>query len=167
MSYLFHNEPVEAPGNRPEIGELFPDFSVLNKDGQTVTLKELISDKPLLLSVVPNIDTRVCSLQTRHFNQEVDGHTEVNFITISTNTSDQQANWCAAENVKNMEMLSDINHDFGNKTGLYVPALGIDLRSVWVVNTKGIITYREILENQSNEPNYNMVLDHLNEMYNK
>lgn len=167
MSFLFHNEEVTVPGERPEIGAEFPDFLVTDKDGQTVTLSDLISDKPLLISVVPDINTRVCSIQTRRFNEEIDSHEDINFVTISTNTSKEQSEWCAAENVKNMKMLSDESHKFGDATGLYVPELKLDLRSVWVVNSDRIITYREILENQSNEPNYEMVLDHINETYNK
>lgn len=167
MKFLFHGEEVVAPGNRPEVGDKFPDFTVLDKDNKTISLTDLLSDKPLLISVVPNIDTRVCSIQTKHFNEEVDGHQEVNFVTISTNTIEEQNNWCAAENVKNMRMLSDLNHNFGKSTSLLVPELNIDLRSTWVINTDGIITYSEILKEQTNEPNYEMILDHVDEMYTK
>lgn len=165
MVFVFHGEEVTAPGKKPEVGEKFPEFIVLDKDSNKVKLSELLSDKPLLISVVPDINTRVCSLQTKHFNEEVDGHEEVTFVTISTNTIDEQTNWCAAENVKNMRMLSDIDTNFGKATGLFVPELNLDLRSTWVINTDGVITYSEILDNQSNEPNYNMVLDHIDEMY--
>lgn len=167
MSFLFKGDNVEAPGKRPEIGEKFPEFSVINKDGETVSLRDLITDKPLLISVVPNINTRVCSIQTKRFNTEIDGHNDITFVTISTNTPEEQSEWCAAEGVKNMQMLSDKNHEFGKIASLYIPVLKIDLRSVWVVNTDGVITYREVLKNQSDEPNYAMVLDHLNETYTK
>ncbi|MGR3741246.1 thiol peroxidase [Companilactobacillus sp. DQM5] len=167
MSFSFHGKEVRVPGNRPEIGSKMPSFSVFDKNNNLVSLNSLLSDKPLLISVVPDIDTRVCSIQTKHFNQEVDNHNEINFVTISTNTIEQQNNWCAAENVQNMRMLSDKNQNFGKALSIFIPELNLDLRSVWVVNSEGVITYKEVLENQSDEPNYSMVLDHIDQMYTK
>ncbi|MBA1434455.1 thiol peroxidase [Bombilactobacillus bombi] len=146
----------------PEIGAQFPNFTVTNLTGAKVTLADLLN-QPLLISVVPDINTRVCSLQTKHFNEEVDQYSEINFVTISTNTPEQQANWCAAQNVQRMQLLSDINHNFGKATGLLMGDTGLLARSVWVINPDGQITYREIVEEMTDEPNYAQVLDQINQ----
>ncbi|MFD1417767.1 thiol peroxidase [Companilactobacillus keshanensis] len=164
MDLDFKGETVTTLGQPPLVGESFPDFTALDKDGKTVKLSDFL-DKPLLISVVPDINTRVCSIQTKHFNTEIDGHSEINFITISTNTVEQQANWCAAEGVKNMQMISDVDHDFGEKSKLLIEAKGILARSVWVVDTNKQVIYSEILKVQTNEPNYNKVLDQLDQMH--
>lgn len=164
MDVTFKGEPVKTVGQPPVVGEQFPDFTVTDKDGKEVKLTDLL-DKPLLISVVPDINTSVCSIQTKKFNSEVDGHSEINFVTISKNTVEEQSHWCAAEGVKNMKMLSDAgNFDFGHKTNLLIESLGLLARSVWVVNTDKQISYSEILQEETNEPNYNKVLDHINEM---
>ncbi|WP_125763302.1 thiol peroxidase [Companilactobacillus hulinensis] len=163
MDLDFKGKTVSTIGTPVSVGEQFPDFTALDKDGNKVTLDSLL-DKPLLISVVPDIDTRICSLQTKHFNTEIDGHSEINFVTISKNTIEEQSNWCAAEGVKNMLMLSDVNHDFGEKSKLFIPDLGILARSVWVVDTNKQVLYSEILKVQATEPNYDKVLDQVDQM---
>lgn len=69
----------------PEVGDQFPEFTVKNSNSQTVQLSDLLT-KTLLISVVPDINTSVCSLQTKKFNEEVDQYGDINFVTISTNT---------------------------------------------------------------------------------
>lgn len=163
MDLDFKGDTITTYGDPLTVGEQFPDFSVLNKDNNEVKLSSML-DKPLLISVVPDINTRVCSIQTKHFNQEVDGHSEINFVTISTNTPEEQAQWCAAEGVKNMQMLSDIDHDFGKKSKIWIRDRNILARSVWVVDTNGEIIYSEIVPVQSDEPSYDRVLGQLNEL---
>lgn len=146
----------------PEVGDQFPEFTVKNSNGQTVQLSDLLT-KTLLISVVPDINTSVCSLQTKKFNEEVDQYGDINFVTISTNTPSQQSQWCAAQNVKKMQLLSDQEKNFGKATHLLMGDSGLLARSVWVINSQGQIIYREIVGEMTNEPNYNQVLDQLNQ----
>lgn len=163
MDLEFKGQTITTYGTPLSVGEKFPDFMVLDKNNNEVSLRNLL-DKPLLISVVPNINTRVCSIQTKHFNTEVDAHSEINFVTISTNTPEEQSNWCAAEDVKNMQMLSDIDHDFGKKSNIWIKDLNILARSVWVVDKNGEIIYSEIMPVQTDEPDYNKVLDQVNDL---
>lgn len=120
--------------------------------------------KPTLISVVPDINTRICSISTKHFNQEVDKFAQINFYTISTNTLDQQKDWCAAEGVAKLELLSDADADFGKKMGLYVADKNIDARSIWIVDVDGKVLYQELLSEQKNEPDYQKALAFLTEL---
>lgn len=163
MDLDFKGQTITTYGDPLTVGEKFPDFTVLNKDNNEVKLSSFL-DKPLLISVVPNINTSVCSVQTKHFNEEVDGHSEINFVTISTNTPEEQSHWCAAEGVKNMVMLSDIDHDFGKKSKIWIRDRNILARSVWVVDKNGEIIYSEIVPVQTDEPSYDKVLGQLNEL---
>ncbi|WP_338216053.1 thiol peroxidase [Companilactobacillus muriivasis] len=163
MDLDFKGDTITTYGDPLTVGETFPDFTVLDKDNNTVKLSSLL-DKPVLISVVPDINTRVCSIQTKHFNEEVAGHAEINFVTISTNTPEEQANWCAAEGVENMQMLSDMDHDFGKKSKIWIRDRNILARSVWVVDKNGEIIYSEIVPVQSDEPSYDRVLGQLNEL---
>ena len=95
----------------------------------------------------------------------MDKFPEVNFLTISTNTIEDQQTWCAAEDVKNMQLMSDKNFSFGKATGLLIPESGILARSVWVLDPNGKILYRELVDEITHEPNYDAVLNELKQLH--
>ncbi|RHW52918.1 thiol peroxidase [Lactobacillus bombicola] len=149
--------PLSTNGQPPKVGEILPDLKVEKSDGSIVNLSELIN-KPTLISVVPDINTSVCSISTKRFNSEVDKYDNINFYTISTNSPSDQRNWCAAEGVVKMELLSDEKFDFGKKMGLFIEKMGLDSRSIWIVDTNQKILYQELIVEMTNEPNYDAAL---------
>ncbi|WP_368279112.1 thiol peroxidase [Lactobacillus gasseri] len=163
MKVTFKGKEVKLIGIPPEVGDSMPNFTVLNKDKHKVTKDNLLG-KVSLISVVPDINTPVCSIQTKTFNQTMDQFPNVNFLTISTNTIQDQQNWCAAEDVKNMQLLSDENLFFGKATGLLIPDSGILARSVWILDPNGKIVYREIVDEITHEPNYDAALNELKKL---
>lgn len=129
-----------------------PDFTLSDLKGNKITLSKLT--KPVLISVFPDIHTSVCSLQTKHFNQEAAQHSEIDFLSISNNSADEQRDWCAAEGVE-MTILSD-DGTFGKAYGLVLdggPLAQRLARSVFVIKN-GEIVYEEILTELTQEPNY-------------
>lgn len=140
-------------GNPPEVSEELPHFKLYDADNQKVKTRDLLG-KATLISVVPDINTRVCSLQTKKFNQTMDQYKDVHFITVSTNSIKEQAAWCAAEGVENMDMMSDSEESFGYEMKLLVPTEGVLARSIFLINAEGQIVYRQMVEEQTDEPNY-------------
>lgn len=153
MKVTFNGEEVQLEGNPPQVGDQLPKFKVFNADNEKVKMAQLIG-KPLVLSIVPDLDTPVCSVQTRKFNQQADHYPDATFVTISNNTIQQQKNWCAAEGVENLQVLSDEELSFGYATDLYLPNLGFLARTIMVVDDTGKITYEEIVPEITDEPNY-------------
>lgn len=163
MEILFHGVATKTNGTPVKVGEKLPAFTVKDAADTVKTGTQLFT-KVSLISVVPDIDTRVCSLSTKRFNQEVDNYNNINFYTISTNTLERQKNWCAAEGVAKLELLSDATAEFGKAMGLYVEEKGIDARSIWIVDTEGKVLYQELLTEQSDEPNYAKALEFLDSL---
>lgn len=133
-----------------------PDFTLTDLSNRTITLSKLT--KPVLISVFPDINTRICSLQTKRFNLEASNHDEIDFLSISNNTPDEQKNWCAAEGVA-MTILSD-DGSFGKAYGLVLesgPLAGRLARSIFVIKD-GKIVYRELISEISQEPDYGQAL---------
>jgi thiol peroxidase len=126
-----------------------PDFTI-----DDVTLSDL--KKPVIISVFPDINTRVCAFQTKRFNKEAAGNPDIDFVSISNNTKAEQASWCAAEGV-DMTILSDFDNSFGLKYGIVMPKNGRLARSVFVVKDMEIV-YAEICNEMTNEPDYEAVL---------
>lgn len=157
MDILFHGERVQLFGEPLEVGKKLPDFQLTAADGRIVEAHELLG-KLTLISVVPDLNTRVCSLSTRKFNQTTDQYPQAKFVTVSTNAPEDQKNWCALEGVQSIEVLSDQDKSFGKAMNLYIPANGLDTRAIYVVNDQGVVIYREIVPNVSDEPNYEEAL---------
>ena len=160
MEITINGEKHQLVGNPPAIGDEFPHFKVFDKDNNKIKMKELLG-KVTLLSVVPDINTPVCSIQTKHFNSTMDEFDEVNFLTISTNTIVDQQKWCAAEGVKKMQLVSDAEESFGYESKLLIPDEGILARSVWILDKDGKFVYRVIVYELVNEKKYDQSIEAL------
>src|SRR5699024_5590678 len=102
----FQQEPVTLLGTEIKVGDQAPNFTVLTNDLKEVTLHDY-KDKVKLISVVPSIDTGVCSQQTKRFNEEAEAMEDVQILTISMDLPFAQVRWMNEHNVKNLEALSD------------------------------------------------------------
>lgn len=151
---------MELSGEPPRVGDDAPQFELINNDMESVTLSDS-QGKVRILSVVPSIDTPVCEMQTRRFNQELEKlGDQVVAYTISVDTPFAQKRWCGMSGVEKMQLLSDYKgNKFGEDWGLYIPELGLLARSVFIVDENGKVTYSQIVPEIAQEPNYDEVLD--------
>ncbi len=157
MKVTLKGQPVELEGNQPVVGEKAANFSLVDLNDSLVELTQLL-DKPVIVSVVPDIDTSICALQTKRFNQEAASIKGINFVTISNNTKEQQSNWCAAEGV-DMMMLRDSDLEFGKNYGLFIPTINHLARALFVINQEGVISYEEIVPEIAQEPDYTKAIE--------
>ena len=147
---------VEVPGRQPEVNEKAPEFQLYDANDQVVSLSTL-AGQPVIISVIPDINTRVCALQTKRFNEEASRLDHVHFLTISINTKEEQATWCGQEGVE-MTMLHDPEKTLNEGYHLLMPSLGLYARAIFVLDQDGIIRHREIVSEMSNEPDYEQAL---------
>ncbi|WKY79394.1 thiol peroxidase [Leuconostoc lactis] len=163
MDVLLEGEVTALVGEPLKVGETLPHFKLEDQDGEKVKTADLIGQL-MLISVVPDLNTGTCTLQTRHFNQTVDQFEGIQFLTVSTNTVAEQRDWCAAEGVKNLRMLSDEQESFGYATKLYIPSQGFDARAVYIIDADGVVRYAQIVPEVSEEPDYDDALRVLREL---
>ena len=155
----FKGEPLTRLGELPEVGQAAPDFEVLGNDLSPVKLSDLRA-RVCVLSSVPSLDTPVCDTQTRRFNQEAAGLGEnVDVLTISMDLPFAQARWCGAAGIDRVRTLSDHRAaSFGQAYGLLIEELRLLARAVIVVDGGGKIAYVELVEELTNEPDYEAAL---------
>lgn len=163
MDVLLEGEVTALVGEPLKVGETLPHFKLEDQNGEKVKTADLVGQL-MLISVVPDLNTGTCTLQTRHFNQTVDQFEGIQFLTVSTNTVAEQRDWCAAEGVKNLRMLSDEQESFGYATKLYIPSQGFDARAVYIVDAEGVVRYAQIVPEVSEEPDYDDALRVLREL---
>ncbi|MAD88163.1 MAG: lipid hydroperoxide peroxidase [Pseudoalteromonas sp.] len=140
-----------------------PSFKVVDSQFKPITLQDF-AGKAVLISVVPSLDTGVCSLQTKFFNQEVaDKFPNVEMLTISADLPFAQKRFCAVEGIDKIKTLSDsVWRDFGQKYGLYIKDMGLLSRAIFVLDKEHKITYKQLVSNLATEPNYEEAIAHLN-----
>ena len=154
----FNNNPVTLLGEEIKVGDQAPDFTVLANDLSEKTLADF-QGKTKIISVVPSIDTGVCSKQTKRFNEEADSLDNVHIVTISMDLPFAQARWCAEEGVKNIDVLSDHRDaDFGEKYGTLIKELRLNTRAIFVVDKNDKVIYTEYVPEVTTHPNYDAAL---------
>ena len=126
------------------------------------TLKEY-HGKRKILATVPSLDTGVCSLMTKHFNQFAKQHPKYIFLTVSADLPFAQNRFCEAEGVHNVMTLSMMrNKDFGKTYGVLLidgPLSGLLARSVLVLDEKDHVLYEELVPEITQEPHYHRALE--------
>lgn len=158
---FFGPKTLIGPALKP--GDPAPDFTLLNAKLKPVSTADL-AGKPMLISVVPALDTGVCSKQTVRFNQEaVDLSDRVTFLTVSADLPFAQARWCGANEVSTIQVLSDHRDmSFGSAYGTHVKELRFESRAVFVVDASGVVRYAEYVPKAGQEPDYDAALEALN-----
>lgn len=152
-------KPLTLLGHAVKVGDQAPTFTVVDQSFKPVSLSDL-NDKPLLISVVPSIDTGVCSIQTKHFNQAVEELPKaVTLVTISTDLPFAQKRFCGAEGIESMQVLSDaVWRSFGESYGVLIKDMGLLSRAIFVIDQQGKISYQELVPELGQEPNYDQAL---------
>jgi len=161
----FQGNPLTLVSSQPGIGELAPDFVAIANDMSPFKFSEL-PDKVLVICSVPSLDTPVCDTEVRKFNEQATSlGDDVAVLVISMDLPFAQSRWCGAAGVKNVQTLSDHNQaDFGNAYGVLIKELRLLARTVFVVDKKGVIRYIEIVEELTNEPDYEAALKAVREI---
>ncbi|HUV42221.1 MAG TPA: thiol peroxidase [Sedimentisphaerales bacterium] len=158
-------QPVTLIGQAVKAGQQAPDFEVLSDDLSAVRFSSF-RGKICIISSVPSLDTSVCALQTRRFNEQARRlGTDVMTLTISMDLPFAQKRWCQQENVKNLQTFSDHRDAaFGLSFGVLIKELRLLARAVFVTDRDGIIRYVQIVDELSNEPDYESLLDAVREL---
>src|SRR5690625_3861670 len=155
----FNQDPVTLLGTEVKVGDQAPNFTVLSNDLEEVSLDDF-EGKVKLISVVPSVDTGVCSQQTKRFNEEADQIGNTHVLTISMDLPFAQTRWCAANGVKNISTLSDHRDaDFGEKYGALIKELRLLTRAIFVIDSNDKIVYVEYVQEVTDHPDYDQALE--------
>lgn len=151
--------PLTLIGPELKVGDSAPDFEVVDVNLQPVHLSDT-GNSVRIFSVVPSLDTPVCSIQTQKFNQEAPKLDNVEVVTISMDLPFAQKRWAAAENADNVKMLSDHrNGSFGEAYGTLVKDVRIESRAIFVVGPDNKIHHAEYVKEIADEPNYDLAIE--------
>jgi len=142
-----------------------PDFVALDNSLSPVNFSSY-RGKTCIISSVPSLDTPVCDMETRRFNEEASRlGPDVIILTISMDLPFAQKRWCAAAGVSRIQTLSDHRDaSFGMAYGVLIKELRLLARAVFLVDPKGPIRYIQLVKEVSKEPDYAEILKALKEL---
>ena len=114
---------------------------------------------------VPSLDTSICQIQTRIFNKKLSDKSNIAGIVISLDLPFAMKRFCEVESLNNIISASDFRyHEFFNKYKIGMtdgPLKGLLARAVFLLDQENKIIYREIVPELTQEPNYENVLEAL------
>ncbi|MDR1272241.1 MAG: thiol peroxidase [Clostridiales Family XIII bacterium] len=163
MNVTFGGKPLTLPGTQLGEGDKLPDFVVAANDLSLVALTDT-SGLRVFLSV-PSLDTPVCDLEVRTFNEKAGAIPGVTVYAVSKDLPFAQARWCGATGVEAVKTLSDYrDSSFGEATGTLIEELKLLARAVFVVDADGVVKYAEYVPEVASQPNFDAVVAKLQEL---
>ncbi|MDP2968720.1 MAG: thiol peroxidase [Deltaproteobacteria bacterium] len=157
--------PLTLIGNELKVGDVAPDFVALNNDLSPIKFSSF-RGKICILSSVPSLDTPVCDMETRRFNEEAGRlGADVVILTISMDLPFAQKRWCAATGTDKIQTLSDHRDaSFGTSYGVLIKELRLLARAVFLVDRKGTLQYMQMVKELTSEPDYGAILSALKKL---
>lgn len=161
-SLTFKGSPISTSGELPSVGQKAPDFSLVAKDLSNISLSSL-TGKKVIFNIFPSIDTPVCALQLKNFNELVSNLDNTSLLFSSLDLPFAFNRFCAAENIENAITTSDFKHQslataYGVKM-IDGPLAGLYARAVIILNENHEVIYSELVSEVTDEPNYQAALD--------
>jgi len=162
----FKGNPLTLAGEAVKVGQQAPDFTAHYVDAgglKTLKLADL-KGKPTLISSVPSLDTPVCQIQTKKFNEQVGTLGDrINAVTVSLDLPFAQNRFCGAESIKSMRTVSDYqDRTFGRNWGMLLEELKILARGVFVLDKDGKVVYAQQVKEVAEEPEYEPAMKAIN-----
>ena len=162
MTVLFKGIIVTLVGSFMTPGTMAPDFNLVKNDLSEYILNEN-KGKYVVLNIFPSLDTGVCAMSVRRFNQMASELPNTTVLCISKDLPFAQSRFCTVEGIENVVPLSDFRNtsSFGEKYGVLMkdgPLQGLLARAVVVINPQGEVIYSELVPEITQEPNYEAIL---------
>lgn len=156
MTITFKGKPITLRGSMLKPGDKLPDFALCNPELNPVRRDDLKGLK--VFAVVPSLDTGVCDLEVKAFNQKAAALPGVTIYAISLDLPFAQARWCGANGIAAVKTLSDYrDRSFGLATGTFIEELALLARAVFIVDDANTIVYAEYVPEISAPPAYDTI----------
>ena len=155
---------IHTNGNLPEIGASAPDFLLVNKDLEDVSLASFPGKKKII-SIVPSLDTPVCAISTKKFNDYAKEHEDTVILVVAADLPFAMSRFCGAEELNNVIPLSIMrSNDFSREYGVLIedgPLAGITARALLVLDQDNSVVHTELVGEIADEPDYDAAMQAL------
>ncbi len=158
---------IHTNGNLPEVGSVAPDFMLVNKDLENVSLSSFPGKKKII-SIVPSLDTPVCATSTKKFNDFAKEHGDIVVLVVAADLPFAMSRFCGAEGVDNVVPLSIMrSNEFSSDYGVLIedgPLAGITARALMVLDQDNAVVHTELVSEIADEPDYDAAIQALGQL---
>lgn len=157
--------PLTLIGPELKAGNKAPDFVVLDGELKEFSLKDF-AGKIKIISVTPSLDTPVCDIQARRFNQEAAQlSNDIVVLNISMDLPFAISRFCANAGIDKVKAFSDHREaSFGTAYGVLIKELRLLARSIFIVDKNDIVRYKEIVQEVTDPPGFDAALDEVKKL---
>ncbi|MHC5011482.1 MAG: thiol peroxidase [Planctomycetota bacterium] len=152
--------PFQTSGTLPAVGSTAPDFDLVRQDLSAANLATFAGLKKVL-NVFPSVDTPVCAVSLKTFNEKAASVAGVVVLNVSADLPFAFKRFCGAEGIEGAETLSTFRSAFAKDYGLEIvdgPLAGLCSRAVLVLDEDDKVVYTEQVPEIGQEPNYDAAL---------
>ncbi|CAM2078748.1 MAG: thiol peroxidase [Clostridium sp.] len=158
MKITFNGDPITLVENQVKVGDTAPDFLVVDNTLKDLTLSDTKGKR--IFVTVPSLDTSVCDMEVRKFNEEASRLDDVTVYVVSMDLPFAQVRWCGNAGVDRVKTVSDYKQkSFGKNYGALIEEFCFLTRAIFVVDENNKITYVEYCKDVINEPDYESALN--------
>lgn len=157
QAFTIHGNPAHTFDRMPAVGATAPALHLADQEFKDWTLADF-PDKKKILNIVPSLDTPVCQLSAKRFNEEIAKRSDVVVLTISADLPFAQARFCTTLKTPNGKFLSTFRSpEFGMDYGTLIvehALMGLQARAVLVLDEQNVILYSQLVPELTHEPDY-------------
>ena len=161
-SLTLKGNACNTSGDLPAAGSKAPGFTLIGADLSEVTL-DSFQGKNVVLSIFPSVDTPVCSVSVKTFNEKAANIDNTVVVNVSMDLPFAQKRFCGSEGVENVTNLSAFRSpQFGSDYGIAIvdgPLTGLFGRAVVVINDQSEVVYSQLVPEIAEEPDYDAALN--------
>jgi thiol peroxidase len=156
----FQGNPLHTSGELPAVGNIAPDFILVNGKLKEVTLATYAGKKKVL-NIVPSLDTPTCAMSTRKFNEKASKLENTVVLVVSADLPFAQCRFCETEGLKDVVPLSTFRSSFAEDYGVKLTdtfLAGLTARAIVIIGEDDCVVYTQLVDELANEPDYDSAL---------
>lgn len=165
QTIYFNGTPCHTYGTIPSIGEKAPCYTLVAPNLTEIRCHDH-RGKRVVMNIFPSLDTSVCALSVRRFNELASKLDNTIVLCISMDLPFAAKRFCSTEGINGVTIASAFRSSiFSEKYGLKIvdgPLAGLLARAIIILDENRNVVYSQLVEEITNEPDYDKAIAALN-----
>lgn len=168
MNYTYLNgKPIHLGGKFLQPGDKAPMFHLTGIEMNDISLNDF-DNRRLILNIFPSLDTEVCAMSVRRFNNEASKFPDVSILCISMDLPFAAKRFCSTHGIENVITASTFRSPlFGIDYGVKImegQLASLLARAIIIIGTDRSVVYSRLSRDITLEPDYDSAITALKDI---